>query len=117
MAAAHDHVPAMTAQRDRMGMDQSLERRRQRHYTLCIAALVAMEERDLVVRYAVTAKVCATYVFVLDEVVARGDSGHVLAERHEQRRVPAFAQPAGEADMVGVQVRANDPSDRLAAQL
>ena len=44
-------------------------------------------------------------VLVLDEVVAGGDRAHVLAERHPERRVPALAQPAGQADMVGMQVR------------
>jgi hypothetical protein len=58
----------------------------------------------------------ATHVLVLDEVVARGNGAHVLAQGHAERCVPALAQPAGQADMVGMQMRADDARHRLAAE-
>ena len=59
VAAADDDVPAMAAQADRMGVDHALERGRQRHHALGVAALVAMEQRDAVGRHAVPRQVGA----------------------------------------------------------
>ena len=117
VAAAHDHVPAVAAQGDRMGVDQALEGRGQWHHALGVAALVTMEVGDAVRGHAVARHVGGAQVLALDEIVARGLRAHVLAQRHPEWRVPLLAQPAGEADVVGMEVRADHARDGFAVEL
>ena len=117
VAAADDDVPAMAADGDGMRMDHAPESGRQRHHALGVAALVAMEVGDAVGRHAVARDMRGARLLALDEVVARGLRAHVLAQRHVERGVPLLAQPAGEADMVGMEMRADHAHHRFALEL
>jgi hypothetical protein len=55
-------------------------------------------------------------ILVLDEIVARGDGAHVFAQRHPKVGAPALAQPAGQANMVGMKMGRDHALDRLAAE-
>jgi len=97
-----------------MGVDHALESGGQRHHALGEAALVAMEQGDAIGRHAVARQVSGAHLLVFDEVVACGDGAHVLAQGHPERRVPTFAQPAGQPDMVGMEMRGDNARHRLA---
>ncbi|MNE16781.1 hypothetical protein D3C80_1097350 [compost metagenome] len=117
MPLADHHPPVVVADAQHIVFDEPQIGRGHRRHRLAETAIAGPPARDLFVVPAGGAiedrpLVRRWTAFVGDQHPRR----HIFQPRHQQRRVEPRAQPARQADMVGMHMSADDPLDRLAAQ-